>query len=695
MDFKIITAYPWWFILLCIAFGLALTLVLYSRQRNNEYTLTTRWVLGTLRFLSATILAFLLISPMVQTIKRTTLKPSVVIGLDNSASILMSKDSVYYKNEFQQQLAKLKEQLEDSYEVNTYNFGEKVTAGEVPNYKDEISDLSAFFEDINSRYFNRNIGAVIMASDGIFNAGSDPLYQVRNATYPVYSINMGDTTSRKDIFIQRVNHNKIAFKGNKFPVEIIVQAVELSGETATLSVLDNNAVIFTQDINISSQNQVLTIPVLVNAEEAGLKRLRIQIDEIEGEVNTGNNSRDIFIEIRESRQKIAIVALAPHPDVAALQRVIENSNNFEVSIFTPSNFNEKPETFSLIILHQLPSLKQQFTAQLNDIIRAKIPVLYILGNQSNIQQFNSLNMGLAMVNFKGSYNEVLPSLNNSFSAFLYTDIQKKLIETVPPLVAPFAVYNVSNSVQIFAHQVIGSSMTDMPLIMFNQLADHRTGVITGEGIWRWRMYDYIVNSTHQNFDDLFGKMLQYMTIQSDRSKFRVTWNNFYAENENIEFNAVLLNDSYEPITDPEISLIITDEVNKKFEYTFSAGNQAYNLKIGNFPSGVYRFEATALVSGEEMKRTGSFVVTAINLEDIDLVANHKMLNTISSESGGVSVYPAQIDQLADLINKRDDMQSITYARKNFIDLIDYYPLMILLILLLGIEWFLRKFNGSY
>lgn len=632
---------------------------------------------------------------MIRTVKRSTVKPSIVIGIDNSSSITMNTDSSFYRTEFLNNIASLRKDLEDNYDVQTYYFGDEIVTSGTPDFKDELTDIASLFKEVNTRYFNRNIGAVIIASDGIFNSGADPLYEVRNSKYPVFTINMGDTTIRKDLRIQKVNHNRTAFKGNRFPIEITLQAIEIPGERSVIRITEGEVTLFSEEVNTSTSNQVITIPAFIDANEAGLKKLKVVVDVIDGEINTANNSREIYIEVKESRMKVAIITDAPHPDIAALERVFENSNNYEAELYNAEEFNKNPESFNLIILYQLPSGRNPYTAQLQKIINSNTPLLLFIGSQTNIQLVNTLELGLVMVNFKGSYNEALPLINPGFSLFLYTELQKNLIESVPPLVSPFASYNVSNSVNIFAKQVIGPTPTDMPLILFNESNEKRIGVVAGEGIWKWRMFDYIQNGTHSNFDDLLGKMFQYLTAQTDRGKFRVDWNNFYAENENIEFGAMLMNDSYEPITDPEVTLQITDSQKQKFNYTFSAGENRYSLRVGNFVPGVYSFEAKASFAGEELIKRGSFVVTDVKLEDVNLVANHRLLNIIASESGGNSYSPGNFSEIVDVIKKSESVKPIVYTRRNYTDLIDYFPLMILISILLGTEWFLRKFWGSY
>lgn len=608
----------------------------------------------------------------------------------------MNADSAYYKAEFINQLEKLKKDLSKDFDVHSFTYGDGVRIEEDLDFKDQLSDLSAFFKEVNTRYYNSNIGAVIVASDGIINSGSDPFYFARNSKYPVYSINLGDTITRKDIRLQKVNYNKTVIKGNRFPVEINIQAVDLVGEKSTITVSEENSILFSQEFEINSSNQILTIPAYLEANEVGLKRYKVSIDDFESEINKSNNNLEIYIEVEESMLKVAIVSDSPHPDVAALQRSLQNSNFFEVQLFKAKEFNlGKSDSYSLIIMNQLPSWSNAYTSQLNNIIQSGIPLLFIIGSESNIQLVNSLDIGLSMTNFKKSYNESLPALNNSFSLFLLSESQKKLFEVFPPLISPFANYYFANSAQVLAYQQIGKTTTNMPLILFNESMGIRRGVISGEGIWKWRMYDYIKNNTHDNFDDLVRKMIQYLTIQTDRNKFRVEWKNFYAENENIEFGAMLFNDSYEPVTEPDVTMEIINEENKKFDYQFSSSDQRYSLKLGYFQPGVYTFKAKAVFAGNSYSKSGNFIVTDIKLEDVNLVANHKLLNRMASESSGKSFYPSNMLQLAEQIKMRNDIKPVVYSNKSYLELIDYYPLMILLFLILGAEWFIRKYLGGY
>lgn len=695
MGLQLVTGYSLWLLPLCLAAGAGYAAILYYRNKSEDFSRSLIWFLSVFRFLTVSLIAFLLLSPMVKTIIRTKEKPTVVIAIDNSRSMVMGPDSVFVKTRLQEELNKLSSELGDDFTIANYTFGEEVKPEDSPGFVDNLTNIADFFKQINNRFYNRNLGAVIIATDGIYNSGSDPAYSVRNVSYPVYTVNLGDTSQHRDLLIKRVNFNRVAYKGNRFPIEILVLAFEAAGETSRLKVVQDGNEVFTQEIRFTSDKQLLAVPVMAQAAEVGKMRFRITIEAIGGETNRSNNSRDIIVEVKDSKQKIAIVSNAPHPDLAAIERAIGNSNNFETQLFNAENFTGNPADYSLFILHQLPSVSNPATKLLGEITRLNIPALYILGNQSDISGFNNQKTGLSLSGYSNSFNEALPVFNNNFPLFITSENLKHLLQGVPPLLSPFAKYTLGNAVYVYANQGIGASVTAMPLIFFNQSPDRRIGVIAGEGIWKWRLADYAKNSNQTAFDELIGKMIQYLAVKAEKSRFRVSAREYYAENENLEFSATLFNESYELINDKLVTIDITGEDKKKYEFEFSPVGEAYSLNAGNFAPGIYSYEAKAETGTGVLKQNGTFIISALNIEDVNTVANHRLLNTMAKLTGGKGIAPGKISALASIIKQRGDVKPVTYARKRFTDLISFYPLLLLIITLLSAEWFLRKFHGSY
>jgi len=197
------------------------------------------------------------------------------------------------------------------------------------------------------------------------------------------------------------------------------------------------------------------------------------------------------------------------------------------------------------------------------------------------------------------------------------------------------------------------------------------------------------------FDELFTRIIQYLAVKEDKSQFRVILKNNFTENEAVEIDAELYNDSYQLVNEPEVNIVVTDEHKKNFTYTFTRTSNAYYLNAGNLPPGEYSYKAITAFAGKAFQKTGMFTVMSLNVEAMNTVANHVLLNNMAVRHKGKMVYPDQLDQIEKLLASRDDLKTIAYSQKRYTDLVSFLPVLLLLILLLSAEWFIRKRNGSY
>src|SRR3972149_2901171 len=397
MSFSLYTDYPVWFYFFCILAGVGYSFLLYRKEKRFDET--RKWIrigMPVLRFFAVTFIAFFLLSPLLKNISRTVEKPIIIFAQDNSESVTVGKDSVFYKTVYRKNVSELVSSLADKFDTNNYSFGDKIKSGLSFDYKEKQTDIASLFDEIETRFSNRNVGAVIIASDGLYNKGQNPLYSSAQNKFPVYTIALGDTTVRKDLVLSKVLSNRIAYLGNKFPIEIQISARQLGGKVSTCTVSKGTNVLFTQQVIISGINFSATIPVQLDAKESGLQRYTIKLSGIEGEVSYSNNVKDIFIDVLDGRQKVLLVADAPHPDVAAIKNALESNENYEVNSVLASDFNSSLAGYNLVILHQVPSSKNKFEKLLADIEKAKLPVLYIIGNQSSVSAFNNAQSDLSI-----------------------------------------------------------------------------------------------------------------------------------------------------------------------------------------------------------------------------------------------------------------------------------------------------------
>ncbi|HSG68758.1 MAG TPA: hypothetical protein VK994_08630, partial [Bacteroidales bacterium] len=428
----------------------------------------------------------------------------------------------------------------------------------------------------------------------------------------------------------------------------------------------------------------------------GMHHYVLRINANMDEVTLENNSYDIFVDVLQSKQKVLILSHSPHPDISALKEAISGNINYEVDDMMLDDFTGRIEDYSLIIMHQLPSAKQESFRLADRIKRAGLPVLFILGKQTDINIFNGQGTGLQVtVSRQAGMNESLAYLNKGFTLFTLDEQTADLVPYLPPLNTIFGRCDISGSGNVLLYQKIGSVETSDPLWFIGGGNDLKTGVICGTGLWKWRMKSWLETGSHRSFNEMVSKTVQYLAMKEDKRRFRITCRENVPENTSVEFKAELYNDSYEPVNDPDVNLIINDEDGNTFDYVFSKTDNAYTLNAGNFPVGTYRYSGTTSIGDKVFTDGGGFTVSPVFAEQASIRASHDLLHGLAIENDGRMLYPEQLDSLPALLEARGDIKSLIHAEKKYIEFIDIWWILVLIMALLAAEWFLRKWSGSY
>lgn len=684
---KLLFDFPGFYFVLIAVVAFLIAFFLYRKDENFS---KIRPLLIGLRTLSLFLIISLLLNIFLETQKDIEQKPIVILGFDDSESIYL-KDSANIE-EYTDKWKTLIAELSKNYDVVSLKIGENTIENEGLNFKQKKTNLSNFFEEIKDRYFNSNIGAIVLASDGIFNDGMNPIYAAEKINYtPIYTVGLGDTSAIKDLKITNLFHNDLAFYKNQFPVELLISAEGLANTRSKLVVFRDGKEIMSESIEINAPRFNLNKKLLFSADRVGMNKYTVVLQEIKGEEITVNNQRDFYIEVIDSRQKTLILTNAPHPDIGALKFAIENNSDMEVSSSNIADFKGKFKDFDVVILHNLPSRNYDVP---KEIIAAKKPLLFVIGSQTDFNKLNALEMGFS---YTGNYNSdaVTPSINSNFQLFKLDQNLNDVFKNSPPVFSRFAKIQFKGANSVFLYQKVGSIVKEDPLIFFNEIRGIKKGVINAEGIWKWRLNDYSENETTENFDLLIDKIIQFVAVKEDKSNFRVKSKSIYNENEEVIFSAELYNDSYELVNTAEVNIMLKDEAGLENKYALLPYDDFYKLNLGKLKKGLYDWKASTSLNGKNYEKIGQFLVKEILLEYNNLQANHGVLKSISEVSKGQFIDKSKILSIADIIETEGKMAKIVYQEKSYKDIIDYKWLFALIALFLAVEWWLRKRFGTY
>jgi ABC-type sulfate transport system permease component len=99
--FNITTHYSLWFLPLCVLCGLFFSYLLYRfKAPTKDVSPKIINLLFVIRTLLISALLFFLLEPFIKRIVNEKEKPIIILAQDNSASLINTKDSAYYRKEY-------------------------------------------------------------------------------------------------------------------------------------------------------------------------------------------------------------------------------------------------------------------------------------------------------------------------------------------------------------------------------------------------------------------------------------------------------------------------------------------------------------------------------------------------------------------------------------------------------------------
>ena len=243
-------------------------------------------------------------------------------------------------------------------------------------------------------------------------------------------------------------------------------------------------------------------------------------------------------------------------------------------------------------------------------------------------------------------------------------------------------------------QSVSGIQTEYPLWLFTSSEEgNRKSYFFGEGIWRWKMTEYELKNSNEFFDELVTKTIQYLASKKDISRFRVFSKTSYYENDALIWNAEFYNLSYELINDPQVFIKVTKENGDEYDLEMNREGDKYYLNMGKLGPGQYSYAASLNYEGKDFSKTGEFSVKKLDLEYKNLQADYNLIRTLAEKNQGNFFTYNEWD---DLILKISEQKAVkrSYEEIEIKDLIHQKSLFFLLLVLIGVEWLVRKREGT-
>lgn len=667
------------YIILAVFIALFLAVFQYI-FKSKEKSQLNYW-LSFLRFLSLFCIFLVFINPSIVKKEIETIKPNLIVAIDNSASIKYNNQN----NKIVELIDVLKSNssLNNTYEVDYFTFGERVGLLDSLSFIETQTNISTPLQNFSKTYKD-GVNQVVLITDGNTTTGSNVVFLNYNS--PIYPVIVGDTTIVDDISIERLNLNSYSFINNQFPVEIFMNYSGNENISKKLVVFHKGKKVYSEVFNFSKVKNSQIANFYLTAEESGVQFYSAQIESLEQEKNTINNTKTFSVNVIEESSNILIVTSILHPDLGMFKKAIESNKQRKVTIENINNSELNISDYQLVIAYQ-PNSK--FKEVFSEINTKKINYFIISGNRTDWKFLNSIQT-IFQKEIVTATEDYMPIFNEDYATFISNDIG---FSEFPPLTNQFGQVTFEIPFQTLLFQKIGVIETTQPLLATFEKDSQKGGFLFGEGSWRWRMYSFNATKSFESFDSFIANLMQYLTSSLKNKRLNVTVNPLYYSNETILFTGSYLDKNLNFDARAKLWLTVT---NKKTNYVnripFAVQNSRFVAELSNLPTEEYDFSVS--IENQTERAFGKFKILPFEIEQQFSQSNDKNLKILAKKTTGELFYINQQSALIETLLKSEHSKSIQKSKTIKKPIIDWKWILGIIIFLLSIEWFIRKYFGK-
>lgn len=685
-----------------------------------------RLLLGGIRFVVLFILLILLFKPILQRIVKDERAPVLAVLVDDSQSLNIANDeadttsgdrALTIKNDLNQ-LPVSTAQLGGEARVYRFSSDVQQVGGGARGWTDSLqftgsrTNISRALDFVREDLKDQNLQGVLLISDGLYNTGRSPLYVAERYPVPIYTTVIGDTSSHRDLQVRGIVTNEIAYRGSEQPVQVAVRSVDFGGEEVSVSLLQEGEVLSTSRITLPEGTVEVPVELTYVPAEAGMHRISVNVTRLRDELTFQNNSEFFNVRVLERKKNILLLGAAPDPDFGAIRQVLEENEDMEITPYVqkgPGSFYQGPfpadlSSFDVIVLAGYPG-RTADPGVLQRIARSAetgTPLIFIIGRSTDPSLLNGELAGHIPVmaeNARNSFVEALmiPTPEGLREPMLdIPGLPDEVWRRLPPLAYNESRWRPAPDARVLATLEVRGVALDDPLLVMRRRAGHRSVALLGAGTWRWKNVPEDLEDVSGFWPGLVTNMIQWVSAGEDDRPVRVhPAHDVFEGGEPVRLIGQVYDESLNAVSDASIDVELTAPDSTKYPYRMTPeGNGRYLLDAGSLPEGTYHYSATAQKNGEVLGTdNGVFAVGVLTLEYRETRANAPLLRQIAGRSGGAFLTSSEFSKLPEVLSASGSFSDVVYEEEQETELWRLYPFLVVIILLLTVEWFLRKRSG--
>ncbi len=735
-------------------FALLVLLALFVLgYRRTTSPLQRKWhvlMLG-LRLMSLGVLVFCLLEPTLLVSTVVSQKSAVLVLVDDSESMTIP-DAPERQTRIGQvrqwlgnsaQAGTVLQRLQQNFRVETFRFSRNVEPlGNTSELRAQgkSTNLGQALEFAARRAQQSALSGVVLVTDGAASAGADPLQSARElvaARVPLFTVGVG-TKIANDVQIAKVNAASAVLENAMVEVNALLQTRGHEGASVNLELREGNTVVQRQAVTLREPSTRVSLQF--TPPRSGFAKYTLALPRQPRELVASNNQKSFLINTRTRVARILYLEELHPWEFKFLSRALEGDAATQLTALLKTG----PEKFYRLGLRDPGELAKGFPRQRTElfgyhaIVFGSIPATFFSKEQLQLvhdfvaERGGGFMMLGGMKAFaQGGYHDSpladllpveLPALANTDGRAIPPQLNEEFRFT------PTAEYLAMPLLQMDFDPLINAQLWDkLPLLQgYNPLGPakpgatilavhplHRTesprivmatqrygrgrsAALATSTTWRWQMHLDHRNMTHERF---WRQLVRWLSAQSADPVTIEMERESYSPGENVTLHLEVRDSTFVPHKNANVTVKIT-----------TPEGQAVSLFAGA--------DLAAERTGDLAKYVASYEAGVEGMYQVEVLAHDKQGHFLGKAESAFFVEPSQaelanadlqapvLQRLAEITNGRYFHVSeaealpdaIQVARSSFSkltehDLWDAPIFFFALVLLLGLEWFVRRAKG--
>ena len=652
-----------------------------------------RWLLFSLRSVTLLLILFLIWNPVLKLQQRSTRPAETAILIDASLSMAFPAAKLDSTDRWLQL-------VEKSFAATTISYflcGDTLLplgdrAPETLDCNHPVTDLAQSLEQLNNHFAGRNLQAVVLLSDGVVNRGGEPA-RVLLPQVSVYAAGIGDTLAPPDAGLRNLEVNPVLQPGDTATVAITVTARGMSGEQGELRLTLDGEQLSRRRIRLPAEQFPLHEEFRFISERQGRHKLRVELVTTAGEETHLNNTMAQYVDLQQNQHLVRLIAGAPSFDLQMISFLLGQQESIAVETWLLNGTFKIPAAASaadLVMLIDFP-LSQTGQRELDNVkqLIEGLPTVWIPGASvdrvrlAELSNWPQLESRLSPVSVFPRPQKVHPVLGQE------PDLQQ-LVQRwrgLPPVISQYRLQDIPAQAEVLLSS--GNSI-DRPLLIVQEGDNQsRRAWLLARDSWQWHLQMQEHASGSRLYAELLRELTRWLTVTVDERQLQIgPLQEIFQENQPVRFQGLVIDDSRQPIAGAELKLeIASDSLTDSYRLT-DQGNGRYHVDLGLLPEGDYEYRISGSRGNYALSpESGLFAVAPFSIEFRTPVLMTEPLRRLARVSGGLYLNDAPAGW-------QDELQfynQLTHSEQDHL-LRNKWILLSVILLLLFVEWFLRKYN---